>query len=121
MIGIGIDLVAVDRFRNSMIRTPGLKNRLFLPSEQEYSERQTDPTERYAARFAAKEAVLKALNLGLGGIAFCDIEIIHAKSGEPQILLHGKAIDVARDAGVQKWLLTLTHTHTTAAAVAVAL
>ena len=70
MIGIGIDLVDVDRFRNSMIRTPGLKNRLFLPSEQEYSERQTDPTERYAARFAAKEAVLKALNLGLGGIAF---------------------------------------------------
>ena len=65
--------------------------------------------------------MLKALNLGLGGIAFCDIEIIHAKSGEPQILLHGKAIDVARDAGVQKWLLTLTHTHTTAAAVAVAL
>ncbi|HJP16582.1 MAG TPA: holo-ACP synthase [Acidimicrobiales bacterium] len=121
MIGIGVDLVDVDRFRHSLTRTPGLRDRLFLPEEQEYSERQSDPTERYAARFAAKEAVLKALGLGLGSVSFQDIEIVHTVSGEPALRLHSKAIDIASEAGVEKWLLTLTHTHRTAAAVAVAL
>ena len=121
MIGIGIDLVDVDRFRNSLLRTPKLKERLFRPQEQNYAELQSDPTERYAVRFAAKEAVLKALGLGLGSISFHDIEVVHTVSGEPSLRLHSKAIEIASEAGVEKWLLTLTHTHRTAAAVAVAL
>ena len=91
MIGIGIDLVDVDRFRNSMIRTPGLKNRLFLPSEQEYSERQTDPTERYAARFAAKEAVLLEGNREF----VCGKQTLNV-GGQGIQVSHKKANDLAR-------------------------
>ena len=66
MIGIGVDLVDVERFRRVISRTPGIVSRLFRPSEREYAEKANDPAERYAARFAAKEATLKSLGLGLG-------------------------------------------------------
>ncbi len=121
VIGIGTDLVEIDRFRRSLARTPGLRTRLFRPGEQEYADRKNDPTERYAARFAAKEAVLKALGLGLGAIALYDIEVIKSESGAPELLLHGTAQQAAQDAGVQRWLLTLSHTEHTAMAIAVAL
>ena len=66
MIGIGVDLVDVERFRRVISRTPGIVSRLFRPSEREYAEKADDPAQRYAARFAVKEATLKSLGLGLG-------------------------------------------------------
>ena len=66
IVGVGIDLVDVDRFRTSLQRTPSMRERMFTPGERAYAESATDPTERYAARFAAKEAVMTALGVGLG-------------------------------------------------------
>ncbi len=121
MIGIGTDLVDMGRFRRSLERTPGLRERLFRPAERAYADLRADPTERYAVRFAAKEAVLKALGLGLGGVAMYDIEVVREPSGRPVLLLHGGAADAASAAGVERWLLTLSHTDLMATATAVAL
>ena len=121
MIGIGTDLVELDRFREALRRTPRLAERLFRPDERAYAERSRDPTERLAVRFAAKEAVMKALGVGLGEMAFADIEVVRQASGAPQVRLHGRAAEVAAEHGVTDWRLSLTHTDRAAQAVAVAL
>lgn len=121
MIGIGTDLVELDRFRLALARTPRLVDRLFSADERAYAERRRDPTERYAARFAAKEAVLKAMGVGLWRCPLRDIEVVRAESGQPSVVLHGKAAEVAAEVGVREWRLTLTHTETMAQAIAVAL
>jgi len=121
VIGIGTDLVEIDRFRAALTRTPGLRDRLFTAAEREYAEARHDPTERYAVRFAAKEAVMKALGVGLGAVAMRDIEIARIDSGAPSVVLHGAAADLAQTRGVTRWLLTMTHTEHMAQAIAVAL
>jgi holo-[acyl-carrier protein] synthase len=121
LVGIGMDLVEIDRFRSVLARTPGVRDRLFRPDERAYADAKRDPVERYAVRFAAKEAVMKALGCGLGEIAMFDIEVVRADRGAPSVRLHGKAADVATSQGVTRWLLTLTHTDRTAQAIAVAL
>jgi holo-[acyl-carrier protein] synthase len=118
--GIGVDLVDVDRMRRSLARTPTLASRLFTPDERAYAERATDPTERFAARFAAKEAVMKALGVGLGAFDWHDVEVVHAASGAPTLRVTGRAAALAADAGVTRWLVTLSHTDRTAEAVVVA-
>ena len=65
----------IERLREAMTRTPGMRDRIVSPAEQEYCERRRDPAERYAARFAAKEAVLKAMGCGLGSCAVRDIQV----------------------------------------------
>jgi holo-[acyl-carrier protein] synthase len=121
VIGIGLDVVEIDRFRASLTRTPGLKARLFRPDERAYAELRHDPTERYAVRFAAKEAVMKALGCGIGEVAMFDIEVERSDSGAPSVRLHGSALARADDLGVSRWMLTLTHTSRDAQAIAVAL
>jgi holo-[acyl-carrier protein] synthase len=121
VIGIGTDLVELDRFRLALQRTPRLVDRLFSADERAYAEQRRDPTERYAARFAAKEAVLKAMGVGLWKFPLRDIEVVRAESGQPSIVLHGRAAEVAAEQGVREWRLTLTHTETLAQAIAVAL
>ena len=121
MTGIGIDAVEVDRFRRVINRTPGVVRRLFTEGEQAAGARRRDPAQRLAARFAAKEAVMKALGVGLGAFAFHDVEVVNAPSGKPSLVLRGKAAALAQDRGVRGWELSLTHTDRTAHAVAVAL
>ncbi len=121
MIGIGVDLVEVDRVRAALARTPTLADRLFTPSERAYAAAAADPTERYAVRFAAKEAVMKALGVGLGAVDWHDIEVVRAPSGQPSLVITGRAATLADAAGVGRWLLTLTHTQQTAEAIAVAM
>ena len=121
MIGIGNDLVDLDRFRKALERTPSLRERLFPDGEREYADARADPTERYAVRFAAKEAVMKALGVGLGEIQMRDIEVQRADSGAPQLVLHGTAAELAAARGVQQWLITLSHSDTVAQAIVVAL
>lgn len=121
MIGIGTDLVELDRFRLALERTPGIVDRLFSPDEQTYARRRADPTERFAVRFAAKEAVLKALGVGLWRFPLRDIEVVRAESGQPSVVLHGKGATVAEERGVTEWRLTMTHTERVAQAIAVAL
>ena len=75
VVGIGTDLVDLDRFREVLARRPGMVERLFTEGEREYAERRGDPLERYAVRFAAKEAVMKALGVGIGAVGWHDIEV----------------------------------------------
>jgi holo-[acyl-carrier protein] synthase len=119
--GIGIDAVEVDRFRRVLARTPGVARRLFTEGEQAAGARRRDPAQRLAARFAAKEAVMKALGVGLGAFKFHDVEVVNAASGKPELVLRGRAAALAAEQGVQRWQLSLTHTDRTAHAVAVAL
>ena len=121
MLGIGTDLVEIDRFREVLARTPGMKRRLFTEGEQAYADQALDPTPRLAVRFAAKEAVLKALGLGLGGMRMSEIEVIRHADGRPELALHGNAAEIAADHGASRWLITLTHTETIAQATVVAL
>jgi len=121
MIGIGIDTVEVERFRRALRKRPSIADRLFTPAERAYGERARDPTERLAARFAAKEAVMKALGVGLGGFAFRDVEVVKAPSGAPSVALTGRAAELAAERGVTSWRLSLSHTTLVAEAVAVAL
>jgi holo-[acyl-carrier protein] synthase len=121
VIGIGTDLVEVERFRTVLARTPTLVARVFTDGERAYADKKRDPVERYAVRWAAKEAVMKALGVGLGEVDFHDIEVVRADSGEPSVLLHGRAAQRATERGVTSWLLTMTHTDASAHAIAVAL
>jgi holo-[acyl-carrier protein] synthase len=121
VIGIGTDLVELDRFRLALTRTPGIVDRLFTDDERAYCELRRDPTERFAARFAAKEAVLKAMGAGIGECDFRDIEVVRADSGAPSVRLHGRAVELATDRGVGEWRLTMSHTASLAQAIAVAL
>lgn len=121
MIGIGADLVDIDRFRAVMARTPAVVERLFTPGEQAYAGRAADPAPRLAARFAAKEAALKALGLGLGGMPMAQIEVVRVDDGPPGLTLHGRARSVAQARGVDRWLVTISHTDHLAQAVVAAL
>ncbi|MDQ6928824.1 MAG: holo-ACP synthase [Actinomycetota bacterium] len=121
MIGIGIDAVEIDRFRQVLARRPAMARRLFTDGERAYGDRAHDGAPRLAVRFAAKEAVMKALGVGVGAFAFHDVEVVSAPSGQPSLVLRGQAAALANERGVADWLLSLTHTDVSAHAVAVAL
>jgi holo-[acyl-carrier protein] synthase len=122
VLGLGVDLCEIERLREAMARTPSMRERIFTADEQAYCERRRDPAERYAARFAAKEAVMKAMGIGLGGCAVRDIEVVHDEdTGAPSVRLHASAARVAAERGVAGWLLSLTHTGGMAQATALAL
>ncbi len=121
LLGIGTDLVEVDRFRLALERRPRIAERLFSDAERAYAFRHGEPVPPLAARFAAKEAVMKALGVGLWKFALRDVEVVKHPSGQPELALHGKAAQLATARGVATWHLTLTHTDSMAMAVAVAL
>ena len=120
MIGVGIDLVDVQRFRTVLHRRNKISERLFTKSELSYCNTATDPTERLAVRFAAKEAVMKALGVGLGKIRFREIEITKDMTGRPGLQLHGSAAQLAAHTGVRRWHISLSHTSSTAEALVIA-
>jgi holo-[acyl-carrier protein] synthase len=111
--GVGVDLVDVARFKLAITRHPHLIERLFTEGERRDAR---ERPERLAARFAAKEAVLKTLGVGVGAAPWRAIEVTTDDAGAPSVLLHGPASELARRAGVATWHLSMTHTH--AAAVA---
>ena len=121
VVGIGTDLVEVPRFALALQRRPTLADRLFSDAEREYAYRFRDPTKSLAARFGAKEAVMKALGAGLGAFAFREVEVVRDDSGAPSLALHGAAAALAAERGVRAWQLSLTHTDATAMAVVLAL
>lgn len=121
VVGVGIDLVDVDRFRTSITRTPSMIPRMFTDGEREYAEVAQDPTERYAVRFAAKEAVMKAMGVGLGAFGFHDVEVLRDEGGRPTLGVYGRAEQLALGRGVVEWQVSLTHTARSAGAVVLAL
>ena len=118
MIGIGLDAVEVDRFRRVLERTPTVADRLFTAGERAYAAART---ERLAARFAAKEAVMKAMGVGIGAFGWHDVEVSRQESGAPELLVRGRAAALAEERGITGWRVSLTHTERTASAVVVAL
>lgn len=112
IIGIGIDLVEVERVRRLLARHPrrGLK-RLFTEAEVGYCAGSRNRYESLAARFAAKEALFKALGTGLaGGCAWRDVEVVVGATGAPSIALDGVTRRLAEQLGVGRIHLSLTHT-----------
>jgi holo-[acyl-carrier protein] synthase len=120
VVGIGIDAVDVARLREVLRRTPSARSRLFTAGELADADRRPDPAERLAARFAAKEAAMKALGVGIGAIDFHDVEVVRHESGQPELVVRGRAAELARAKGVDRWLVSLTHTAQIAEAVVVA-
>ena len=120
VIGIGIDLVDIERFRTSLERTPSMRTRLFTETELAYVEPKADPVPSLAARFAAREAVMKSLGLGLGAFGFHEVWVERADSGAPSLAVTGRARELADDAGVTSWHISLTHSATTAGAYVLA-
>lgn len=112
IVGTGVDLCEVSRIREAIERHgPRFTNRLFTEAESAYAESKANRFERYAARFAAKEAAMKALGTGWrGGIAWRDFEVSNLPSGRPTLLFHGKAAEIAGKRGVRSVSLSLTHT-----------
>ncbi len=123
VVGLGLDLVEVQRIR-ALLEKSGdrFKERVFTEGEMDYCDSCADAAMHYAARFAAKEAVAKALGTGFSsGVGWKDIEVLRSPGGAPSIRLHAGAIKVADGLGVRRWMLSLTHTGSAAAASAVAL
>jgi len=121
IVGLGTDLVEIPRFRLAMERRgERLDARLFSDDERAYAYRQKDPAKSLAARFGAKEAVMKALGVGLWKFKLRDVEVVRARSGAPSVALYGRAGELAAERGVVAWHLSLTHTAHTALAVAIA-
>lgn len=120
LISVGTDIVDLDRFRLALARTPGIIPRVFTEGERSYAARKKDPTERFAARFAVKEATMKALGVGLGAYKFHDVEVVKARSGEPSLRLQGRAVDLAVRRGISGWKVSITHSDLIAMAVVIA-
>jgi holo-[acyl-carrier protein] synthase len=120
VVGVGVDVVEVERVERALRRWgDAFLARVYTPSERERGAGRAGVA-RLAARFAAKEAVMKALGVGWGWLRFSDIEIVSDGKGRPVVRLHGGAAQVARAAGVDAVHLSLSHARGYAAAVAVA-
>jgi len=121
-VGVGVDLVEVSRIR-TMLEEKGAHvfERLLTSAEAEYCRSRPDPSEHVAVRLAAKEAVYKALqgSAEARGIGWREIEVTRAPDGRPDVALTGLAATRARELGVSRVLLSLSHTHEAAVAVAV--
>ncbi len=122
IVGHGIDLVEISRISRLMSENgESFLSRCFTAAEREYAGDSRRRDEHLAARFAAKEAVMKALGTGwTAGIAWTDIEVTRDAAGVPGVRLGGAAAQVAERLGIARWRLSLSHTATVAMASAIA-
>ncbi len=119
IVGVGIDVVGVARFAQALERTPGLVDRLFTTAETHTALGGVRSVESLAARFAAKEAVAKALGAG-GGMAWTDAEVRTDESGRPHLDVRGTVAERAASLGVTRWHVSLSHDEGIATATVVA-
>ena len=121
ILGIGSDLAEVPRIRHSIERYGDrFLDRVFTAAERAYASKKANAHERFAARFAAKEAGMKALGTGWSrGVRWQDLEIVNQRSGRPVLQFHGAASAIARELGVRRVSVSLTHTEQMAFAVVV--
>jgi holo-[acyl-carrier protein] synthase len=121
IVGSGVDLCEVPRIESAIARHgKRFIERIYTEREIAYAESKANRFERYAARFAAKEAGMKALGTGWrGGITWRDFEVANLSSGRPTLRLHGKAAEIAEKLGVRNVALSLTHTAAQALAMVI--
>jgi holo-[acyl-carrier protein] synthase len=112
ILGMGNDIFEVDRMKRELeLAGVEFRDRLFTAGEIAYCEGKRYPAQHYAARFAAKEAFLKALNTGLrNGLSWKDVEVRHRADGAPELVLSGEARALAEQRGIEKVFLSLSHT-----------
>ncbi|MFL7838729.1 MAG: holo-ACP synthase [Candidatus Promineifilaceae bacterium] len=119
MLAVGVDLIEVARVKESLARYgQRFLDRIYTEQEQDYCNGRVD---RLAARFAAKEAVSKALGTGIGDTTWREIEIINEENGRPVLLLHGAAQELARTQNLETWSISLSHTEAYAISTVVAM
>jgi holo-[acyl-carrier protein] synthase len=116
--GIGVDLCEVERMEAAIARHgERLLARLYTPAERRYCESKPNRMERFAGRFAAKEAAMKAIGTGWShGVGWRDFEVARANSGRPVIVFHGAARRIADEMGVTRALVSITHVRSMALA-----
>jgi holo-[acyl-carrier protein] synthase len=120
IFGAGTDIIEVQRVEDKLVRTESLKNKLFTPTEIAYCESKHRPALHFAARFAAKEAFLKAMGTGWsGGHKFSEIEVINNTLGKPELFVHGKVKEFCETHGIGTMEVSLTHIKDVASAVVV--
>src|SRR3989440_12961880 len=114
IVGMGVDIAEVGRIQGAIERYGGVfLKRVYTAREREYCERFKNKFERYAGRFAAKEATMKALGTGWRcGVRWLDLEVVREGSGRPTMALSGEARKIAERLGVKRIALRLTHTET---------
>ena len=117
VVGVGVDVVEIDRFSAALERRPRIAERCFTPAEAAYCASRAFPPQHFAARFAAKEAVGKAL--GIGMTRWREVEVARGP-GAPSIVLHGRYAERAAQLGVDRVHVSLTHGRDSAVAFAVA-
>ena len=112
IIAIGIDIIEVARIRKTLVRTPRFSERVFTAAERAYCDsRGAAAAQHYAARFAAKEAALKALQTGWrGGIGWQDVEVASRESGAPYLIFSGVVLALFNSTGANATHLSLSHT-----------
>jgi holo-[acyl-carrier protein] synthase len=121
IVGSGVDLCEVERIKSAIARHGRrFLERVYTDREIAYAERKANPYERFAARFAAKEAGMKAIGTGWrGGVKWRDFEVANLPSGRPTLAFHGKAAEYAQKLGVQNISLSITHTSVQAMAIVI--
>jgi len=112
IVSIGIDIIEVARIREVLLRTPRFVDRVFTAAERAYCDgRGVVAAQHYAARFAAKEAMLKALQTGWrGGISWQDVEVAAHDSGAPYLILRGQVLEILEKFGATATHLSISHT-----------
>lgn len=122
VVGVGLDLTRIDRLEAAHARRGDrLLERLFTAGERAYCEAKKERFQSYAGRFAVKEAVMKVLGTGWArGVRWVDIEVVRKPGRAPEVVLHGRSAEIARERGIARIHVTITHDAGLAAAVAVA-
>jgi len=119
--GIGVDIVEINRIKQAINKHQRFKKRFFTAAENEYCESKADSMQHYAGRFAAKEAVVKALGTGFKGFKWQSIEVINIASGKPVVKLNDKASLIADELGIKEIMISISHSDNYAVAQAVAI
>lgn len=117
--GIGTDLIEIVRIQRAIEKNPHFMERVYTANEIAYCQRKKNAWQSFAARFAAKEAVSKAFGTGIGPVGLMEIEILNAENGQPKVVLHGKALQLAADRNIQRVHISLSHSEAYAMATAV--
>ena len=121
-VSLGVDIVEIDRMRAILKRSPAFARRAFSDDEQAYCDATAAPEFHYATRFAAKEAVLKALGTGFShGIGMRDVEVVLDGKGKPRVALHRRAQKIMKEKNIKELPISLSYTHKEAVACAMAI
>jgi holo-[acyl-carrier protein] synthase len=121
VVGLGVDVVDIPRFRAVLERRPAVAARLFSEDELAYAASLANPAPTLAGRFGAKEAVMKALGVGIGAVDWTDIAVLRRPGAGPELVVEGRAAQLAEGRGVTGWQVSISHTATIASVTVLAL